>query len=72
MRKKSRPTKHHLCPKERLKQGTIHIDYSDNYYRRILMLWRDSHNAWHQLFHNLTLEEIIKVLQRIQRIKKRR
>jgi len=62
-------TKHHLCPKERIKLHTAHKDQSRENFSRVLMLWRDKHNSWHHLFHNLTLHEIISLLQRIEKIK---
>lgn len=69
-RKRSYLSNHHLVPKERVHDHTQHLDFSHIEESRILRLWRDKHDAFHLLFHNLTLEEIIAVLQRIQRIKK--
>ena len=68
--KKKRTTRHHLTPKSRLKFRTLYNDMSVVEYERILRLYRDKHNAWHILFGNLTLEEIIKVLLRIKQLKK--
>lgn len=62
-------TRHHLVPKERQKLHTVPENELDRNFERVLMLWRDKHDAWHFLFHNLTLGEIISVLQRIERIK---
>ena len=62
-------TKHHLIPKERIKDETLKYNFSDYAYPRVLRLWRSKHNWWHLLFGNLTLEEIILVLQRIERMK---
>ena len=59
-------TKHHLVPKIRVKSGTHKDDWSVFEYARILHLWRDKHDSWHLLFGNLTLSEIIKVLERIR------
>ena len=64
-----KPTKHHLIPKERVKLHNIPENEVDRDYNRVLMLWRDRHDAFHILFHNMTLGEIILVLQRIERIK---
>lgn len=58
-------TKHHLIPKDRIKKETIKKDMSGYAHVRILHLWRNKHDAWHYLFHNLTLSEIILVLKRI-------
>ena len=58
----SKPTKHHLTPKSR--KGNAEE-------ANILMLWRENHNAWHVLFGNRTLEEIIAVLCRIRDAKHR-
>lgn len=69
MKKKRKTTRHHLTPKSRLKFRTLYNDMSVVEYERILKLWRDKHNAWHFLFSNLTLEEIIIVLLRIKQIK---
>lgn len=68
-RRKNYISRHHLCPKERLKLHTENENQVRENYHRILNLWRDKHNAWHLLFHNLTLHEIIELLQRIEKIK---
>lgn len=60
---------HHLIPKERVKLGTVPLDEIYQDYNRVLTLWRDRHNYWHYLFRNMTIGEIIKILQRIQSIK---
>ena len=70
MKKKDKPTRHHLTPKSRLKFRTLYKDMSVVEYGRILKLYRNKHDAWHVLFRNLTLEEIIKVLLRIKQLKK--
>ncbi len=62
-------TKHHLTPKQRVKEDSIKHDRSVYADVRILKLWRDKHDYWHYFFHTLTLEEIIAVLQRIERLK---
>ena len=62
-------TRHHLIPKERKKLGTARKDISDDQFNRILWLWDDSHEMWHKLFKNLTIDEIILLLQRIKRLK---
>ena len=48
-------SRHHLIPK--IRGGT----YSK---RNILNLWRDRHNLWHNIFADLTLDEIIKMLDK--------
>jgi len=68
--KNEHTTRHHLIPRQRVKLKTVHEDHSKKSTERILNLWRDKHSAWHFLFHNLSIEEIIKVLQRVKRIKK--
>ena len=70
--KKKQLTKHHLIPKERVKLGTVYQDQTDEYFEGILHLWRERHDYWHLLFHNLTLHEIILILQRIEHIQETR
>jgi hypothetical protein len=67
--KKERITRHHIIPKSRVNNHTDSQDQSWNRYPRILMLWKDHHVAWHILFDNATLKEIIKILQKIERLK---
>lgn len=55
-------SRHHLTPKSR--GGSWSMD-------NILKLWRDRHDAWHLLFGNMTLSEIIVALTRIERMKER-
>lgn len=62
-------SRHHLIPKDRVRKGTHKKDESKQHYEAILKLWRDRHDAWHFLFKNMTLDEIIKCLQRVKRIK---
>lgn len=52
-------TKHHLIPKARNLKGTYKA-------KNILMLWRDNHNYWHILFHNLTIQEILRNWKRLK------
>lgn len=61
-------SKHHLIPKQRVREKTVNKDLSSYAHVRILHLWRNKHDYWHYLFHNLTLPEIILVLQRIEHI----
>lgn len=63
-------TRHHLSPQERYKYG-LHTKWGKNSEENILMLWVERHRSWHELFGNLTLEEIIEVLQRVSRMKHR-
>jgi hypothetical protein len=67
--KKERITRHHIIPKSRVKDGTARDDQSWIRYPRILRLFREQHSAWHFLFSNATLSEIIKILQKIERLK---
>lgn len=60
-RRPKRLTKHHLTPSCRGGKTTP---------ENILYIWRDKHEMFHFLFGNLTLEEIIHLLQRVARIKK--
>jgi len=55
-------TKHHLVNKCRGGHAT-----PDN----LLQLWNDKHEIWHVLFKNDSPEEIIKVLERMIRMKGR-
>ena len=55
-------TKHHLTNKCRGGHAT-----PDN----LLQLWNDKHEIWHILFQNDSPEEIIKVLERMIRMKGR-
>jgi len=58
-KRKSR-TSHHIIPKSR--GGKIH---SENQF----VMWNDRHEAWHLLFGEMTLDEIIETLQRIKHAK---
>lgn len=52
---------HHLVPRSRCP----HCSKRSN----IILFGEYRHVAWHQLFGNLTLDEVIKLLQRAKRIK---
>ena len=54
--------RHHLRPKNR---GGLTIESN------LLLMDIKRHNAWHQLFGNLTLGEVIELLQRVKRAKER-
>lgn len=69
MHQKGRITRHHLIPKERHKLKTASVNQANLHIDTVLKLWRDKHDYWHKLFGNMTLDEIIEVLQRIKRIK---
>lgn len=56
-------TSHHLTPKSR--------GGSNDHTNRLRLEWYRHHEAWHKLFKNLTLEEIVACLQRIARMKRR-
>lgn len=62
-RKMRRTTRHHLTPKSR--------NHSNSRPYNLLSLWWEKHQAWHVLFGNRTLEEIIEVLLRVKRFKDR-
>lgn len=59
-------TRHHLIPKERAKQKTHKQDQSEMHLDTVLKLWRDKHDAWHYLFKNMTIDEIIICLMRVK------
>lgn len=56
-------TKHHLTNK--VNGG------KDNDENILVLKWEQHHCAWHKLFGNLSLEEIIKCLQRVAKMKHR-
>lgn len=59
-------TKHHLIPKSRRE------DYKRKFQTPTsitLKLWEEKHKAWHTLFANHTLDEIIITLNRVRQIK---
>ena len=58
--KRTYKSRHHLRPRSR--NGA---DIDSN----LLILWRTKHDAWHTLFANRTLGEIISVLTRIKEAK---
>lgn len=60
-------TRHHLIPKSR-KNDVKHI-YKKGDFERTLTLWVEKHRAWHLLFGNQTLDEIIETLERIKKMK---
>lgn len=64
-------TRHHLTPKQRSKTKTHKDNQSKLHLHAVLRLWRDKHTAWHFLFQNMTLDEIIECLERIKRIKQK-
>ena len=62
-------TRHHLIPKERIRKRTLKQNYTVDDYEKVLRLWYKKHQYWHFLFGNLTLREIISILERIAKIK---
>jgi len=56
-----RKTRHHI--KNKCRGGT-------NSPENILMLWNDKHAAWHALFRNMDLDEIIECLNRVRELQK--
>lgn len=54
--------KHHLTPKSRGGKNTQ---------ENLLLVDIEKHIYWHKIFKNLTLEEVIELLIRLQRLKKR-
>jgi len=59
-KKKKRLTKHHLV--NRCMGG-------GNELSNLLALDEKRHQAWHLLFHNLNLDEVISLLQRLKKAK---
>lgn len=55
--------RHHLRPKSR---------GGDALESNLLVMDMERHNAWHFLFKNMTLDEIINLLSRIREVKKSR
>jgi hypothetical protein len=53
--------RHHLKPKSRGGSGLEN---------NLLLMDMRRHNMWHQLFDNLTLDEVIELLIRVRRAKK--
>lgn len=60
--RKIKRNRHHLTPRSRGGKTTQ---------SNILKIDVVKHRKIHEIFHNLTLEEIIAVLQRLQKMKKR-
>ena len=56
--------RHHLVPKSRMKRGEPRIPNNR------IRIKRERHIAWHILFGDKTLAEIINLLQRVYRFKK--
>ncbi len=54
--RKKKLTNHHLTPKSRKTKD-----------REVIKLFWEKHRAWHELFGDLSLQEIIAVLKRIER-----
>jgi hypothetical protein len=54
--RKTNLTQHHLIPKSRKTRD-----------KQVIMLYWEHHQSWHNLFGDLTLQEIIAVLQRIEK-----
>ena len=52
--------RHHLIPKKR---GGIRSE------KNLLLMQIERHHAWHQVFGNRTLDEVIALLKRVKRIK---
>lgn len=58
--------RHHLIPKSRLRKRGRKDDSVNN----LLLIEIERHVAWHKLFDTRTLDEVIKLLQRVKRAKK--
>lgn len=62
-------TRHHLVPKEKVKNETYNQDYTKKDFDKVLKMFRYKHTFWHIIFGNLTLHQIILLLQRVERMK---
>jgi len=60
--KRKRRNKHHLTPRSRGGEG---------YKYNLLLIGIERHAAWHTLWGNRTLSEVISLLKRLQRAKAR-
>lgn len=60
--RKKRRNRHHLTPKSRGGEG---------YRYNLLLIGMDRHEAWHRLWGNRTLAEVISLLKRVERAKGR-
>jgi len=58
---KKKKNLHHLTPRSRGGKSTK---------RNLLDIYIERHIAWHQLFRNRTLKEVISLLKRLDRLKK--
>lgn len=56
--------RHHLTPKCRVRRGKLRMSLT-------IRLKRVRHNEWHRVFGDMTLDEIIDLLQRVRRFKYR-
>jgi len=59
-------TRHHLIPKERKRKKSYQDNQTDLHLDTVLRLWRDKHDAWHLLFKNMTIDEIILCLYKVK------
>ena len=65
--KQQRRTRHHVIPRERIKKRTYPINQTGLHIDAVVKLWSEKHIAWHTLFKNMTLDEIIECLHRLRR-----
>lgn len=54
--------RHHLIPRSRYKAFTGTMKGHKEQWN-LLYIRRDRHEAWHKLFHNWTIEEVLRVLR---------
>lgn len=59
--KKMKTNRHHLTPKSR---------GGNDFPANLLRIDMERHNAWHFLFGNKTLQEIIELLERLKQMKR--
>lgn len=63
LRHKFGQNRHHLIPSIRMKEGVP--PYPSN----LLWIYEYRHKAWHELFNEMTLDEVIELLTRLRRLK---
>jgi len=68
--KKDFKDRHHLVPKARHRDLKIH--YTKDDIHRTLVMWRHRHTAWHAIWRDRTLDEVIEILIRVRKIVKKK
>lgn len=68
--KKDFKDRHHLVPKSRHRELKLH--YSKDDIHRTLVMWRHKHTAWHAIWRDKTIDEVIQILIRVRKIIKKK